>query len=386
MSNEDSDIRTQLIHAGEPADRIEGAVCLPVFQSATFAYEGGADYHDLRYIRLNNTPNHTALEQKLSVIAGGESAVVTSSGMSAIAMALMSVLETGDHLLAQNCLYGGTYGLVAHDLPAFGVAYDLFDGDAPEEWADLLLPETRAVYVETMSNPLLEVADLEAVVAFAREHDLVSLIDNTFASPINFRPLDLGFDIELHSCTKYLNGHSDIVAGCAIGSGTKIERIRRRLNHFGGCLDPHACFLLHRGMKTLSLRVREQNENARRLARLLVGHPRVLRVSYPALETHPQFDRAAALFEGCGGVLSFEIEGEVADADALISRLELPVSAPSLGGVESLITRPVTTTHSGLSQEEQAMSGITERLIRVSVGIEAADDLCADFEQALERV
>lgn len=385
MSDRPQDLRTRLVHAGEPA-RVEGAVCLPIFQSATFAYEGTSDYHDLRYIRLNNTPNHAALEAKLTAISGAEAAVVTSSGMSAIATALMSVLEAGDHLLAQNCLYGGTYSLVTHDLPAFGVSYDLIDGTDPEAWADLLLPETRAIYVETMTNPLLEVADLEAVAAFAREHDLVSLIDNTFASPVNFRPMALGFDIELHSCTKYLNGHSDIVAGCAMGRATRIERLRRRLNHFGGCLDPHACFLLHRGMKTLSLRVLAQNENAQRLARFLVRHPRVARVSYPGLETHPQFDRAAALFEGCGGVLSFEVAGGVREADAMISRLALPVPAPSLGGVETLITRPVTTSHSGLTPEERGQAGIADGLIRVAVGIEAADDLIADFEQALGEI
>lgn len=378
------DIQTQLIHAGEPEERFDGAVALPVFQSATFAYGGESSYHDLKYIRLNNTPNHRALQAKLAAVAGGEAALVTASGMAAISTALMAFLGAEDHLLAQDCLYGGTHSLVAHDLPQHGIAFDFIDGNEPGSWEGKLRPETKVIYVEAMTNPLLEVADLEAVAAFAREHGLVSMIDNTFASPVNFRPLALGFDLELHSCTKYLNGHSDIVAGCAIGRGEYIERVVHRLNHTGGCLDPHACFLLHRGLKTLALRVRQQNENALRLARFLEAHPAVERVNYPGLEAHPQFERAGRLFEGCGGVLSFEARGGAAAADGMLSRLALPIVAPSLGGVETLITRPVTTSHSGLSPEEREAAGISDRLVRVAVGIEAAEDLCADFEQALD--
>ncbi len=379
-------IQTQVIHAGEPEVRPEGAVCLPIYQSATFEYGGQTSYHDLKYIRLNNTPNHRVLHAKLAAIERGETALVTASGMAAISTALLTFLKAGDHLLAQSCLYGGTHSFAAHDLPDFGVAVDFIDGNAPETWSHKLRPETQVIYVETMTNPLLEVPDLKAVVRFARAHNLVSMIDNTFASPVNFRPIEHGFDLSLHSCTKYLNGHSDIVAGCVIGSEALIQRVTRRLNHTGGSLDPHACFLLHRGMKTLSLRVRQQNENALRLARLLIAHPAVERVNYPGLETHPQHDRARTLFEGCGGVFSFEARGDVREADALISRLQLPISAPSLGGVESLTTRPVTTSHSGLSPEERERVGIRDRLIRVAVGIEAPDDLCADFEQALREM
>ncbi len=378
------DIQTQLIHAGEPEDRIEGAVCLPVFQSATFEYSGQSSYHDLKYIRLNNTPNHRVLHAKLAAIERGEAALVTGSGMAAITTSLIAFLKAGDHLLAQSCLYGGTHSFITQDLPGLGIAFDFIDGDDPDSWGRLLRPQTRAIYVETMTNPLLEVPDLRAVVQFARAHDLVSMIDNTFASPVNFRPLEHGFDLSIHSCTKYLNGHSDIVAGCVIGGEAHIARVVHKLNHLGGSLDPHACFLLHRGMKTLSLRVRQQNENALRLSRFLSAHPAVERVNYPGLEAHPQHARARELFEGCGGVLSLEMRGGVREADALISRLRLPICAPSLGGVESLITRPATTSHSGLSPEERARLNISDKLIRVAVGIEAPDDLCADFEQALE--
>jgi len=375
---------TDVIHAGEVDIRFSGAVVLPIFQSATFEYGGAGSYHDLKYIRLNNTPNHEVLHKKLAVLEGGEAALVTASGMAAVTTLLLTVLRNGDHLLAQNCLYGGTVTFLTNDAVDFGIDVDFFAGNDPDSWEALLRPQTRAIYVEPMSNPLLEVADLEAVVAFAKKHKLLAIIDNTFASPVNFRPLDIGFDVVLHSCTKYLNGHSDIVAGGIVGSKEIIERVTHRLNHLGASLDPHACFLLHRGMKTLVLRVRQQNENALRLAHFLQAHPRVETVYYPGLETHPQFARASRLFGGCGGVLSFEVKGNVADADRVLSRLKLSVVAPSLGGVETLITRPVQTSHSGLTPEQKKMAGISDKLIRVAVGIEDGDDLCEDFDQALK--
>lgn len=385
MATPTRDIQTQLIHAGEPDPRIEGAVCLPVFQSATFAFTGESSYHDLRYIRLNNTPNHRALQEKLAAIEGGEASVVAASGMAAITTALLTFLKSGDHFLAQNCLYGGTHSFVTQDLPSFGILHDFVDGNDPDSWEAMLRPETRVIYVETMTNPLMEVADLEAVARFAKAHGLLSMIDNTFASPVNFRPLEIGFDLSIHSCTKYLNGHSDIVGGCVIGRTDLVEQVVHRLNHLGGCMDPHVCFLLHRGVKTLALRVRQQNENAMRLATFLESHPGVERVNYPGLTSHLQYDRARTLFGGCGGVLSFEVPGGVTAADGVISRLKLPISAPSLGGVETLITRPATTSHSGVPPSERARIGISDRLIRVAVGIESPDDLCADFEQALAK-
>ena len=379
-------IETLLIHAGEEDKKYAGAVVLPVFQSATFAYSGENTYHDQKYIRLNNTPSHKAAQEKLARIAGGEDAVVTASGMAAITTALLTVLKKGDHLLAQNCLYGGTQSFLAHNIASFGIDVDFLPGNEPGVWEKRLRPETRAIYIETMSNPLLEVAVLSSAVTFARSPRLISMIDNTFASPVNFRPLDMGFDLSVHSCTKYLNGHSDIVAGCVIGKRDLITRITHRLNLMGGCLDPHACFLLLRGMKTLVLRVEKQNENAQALASFLEAHPAVERVNYPGLASHPQHSRAKSLFKGYGGVLSFEMAGDYRVADEVISRLKLPVSAPSLGGVETLITRPVQTSHAELSAGEREAAGISERLIRVAVGIEAAADLCADFEQAMKGV
>jgi cystathionine beta-lyase/cystathionine gamma-synthase len=230
---------------------------------------------------------------------------------------------------------------------------------------------------------LLQVSDLQAAVDFAAENGLVSIIDNTFASPINFRPAEIGFDLSLHSGTKYLNGHTDIVAGAVIGRADLVESITHTQNHLGGSLDPHACFLLHRGMKTLAVRVRHQNESALKIARWLEQHRAVTRVNYPGLESHANHLRACELFDGFGGVLSFELEGGLDAAQRFIDRVTIPISAPSLGGVETLITRPATTSHSGMSPADRARAGIADGLVRLSIGLESSDDLIEDFETAL---
>lgn len=378
-------LETKLIHAGEPEPRILGAVAMPIFQSATFQYQGETSYHDLKYIRLNNTPNHLALHRKLAALENAEGALVTGSGMAAISTSLLTVLKSGDHLLIQNSLYGGTHDFVTHDFAAFGLSYDFIEAERPETWQALLKPNTKAIYVEAMTNPLLQVADLEAVVKFARAHGLVSLIDSTFASPVNFRPLEWGFDLSLHSGTKYLNGHSDIVCGVVMGAAAWVEKITHRLNHLGGTLDPHAAYLLHRGLKTLALRVRYQNESALAIARFLASHPVVAQVNYAGLESHPGHQRARRLFSGFGGVLSFEPRGGVEAADVFLKSVRLPLIAISLGGVDTLATRPAITTHAGLSAEDRRRAGIADGLIRLSIGIEATDDLIEDFDQALNE-
>ena len=386
MQGKKESIETKTVHAGEPNPRINGAVVMPIFQSAMFESAGERRYDDIRYIRLNNTPNHIALAEKLAQLENAESALVTSSGMAAISTTLLTLLSNGDHLLAQNCLYGGTHYFVTKDLEKFGISYDFIDGNDPESWERKLKPRTRAVYVETISNPLMSVPDLEAIVEFAKSHKLVSVVDNTFASPVNFRPPEFGFDLSLHSATKYLNGHSDIVAGAVIGSKVLVERVTHRLNHLGGSLDPHAAFLLHRGVKTLSIRVKHQNASALRIAQFLESHPAVAKVNYPGLENHPQHKTAQRLFDGYGGMMSFELHGGVDAAESFMHAATLPIIAPSLGGVESLVTRPAATSHSGMSVTDRQELGITDRLIRFSVGIEGTDDLLADFEHALGEV
>jgi cystathionine beta-lyase/cystathionine gamma-synthase len=266
---------TRLVHAGEPSPRLMGAVALPIFQSANFAFGGESSYHDLKYIRLNNTPTHVGLHGKLAAIEDAESAVATASGMAAISTTLLALLQQGDHLLVQRALYGGTHELIHHDLPTLGISHTVIDVTAPDTWAAALQPRSKLLYVETLSNPLLELPHLPALAKFAQAHGLVTVIDNTFASPINFRPMTWGFDIVIHSATKYLNGHSDIVAGAVMGRAADIQRITHKLNHLGGCLDPHACYLLYRGLKTLALRVRQQNHTAEVLAGALAKHPNV---------------------------------------------------------------------------------------------------------------
>jgi len=253
MAKPHQSLETRLIHAGEPKPRIHGAVSLPIFQSSTYQYTGQGDYDDLKYIRMNNTPNHLALHEKLAALENAETALVAASGMAVITTTLFALLSPGDHFLAQDCLYGGTHDFITRDFAGLGISFDFIDGSDPDSWKAKLRPNTKIIYCETMTNPLLQVADLKAIVEFAREHGLVSLIDNTFASPVNFRPAEWGFDLSLHSCTKYLNGHSDIVAGAVIGPADLIGKITHKLVIFGGTLDPHACFLLHRGIKTLSV-------------------------------------------------------------------------------------------------------------------------------------
>jgi cystathionine beta-lyase/cystathionine gamma-synthase len=379
-------IETKLIHSGAAEHGTGGPVVTPIFQSTMFEYGGETNYHDLKYIRLNNTPNQTLLGRKLAELENAEAAIVAASGMAAITTALLTVLSAGDHLLAQSCLYGGTHTFITTDLEAFGISFDFIDGNDPSSWQAKLRPNTKAIYVETMTNPLVQVADLLAVVRFAKQNNLVSLIDNTFASPVNFRPPEWGFDLSLHSCTKYLNGHSDLVAGACIGRADLIEKVTHRLNHLGGSLDPHAAFLLDRGIKTLALRVRQQGQSALRIAGFLEGQPAISRVHYPGLESHSGHERAKSLFDGFGGMLSFEVRDGVEAAERLIHSVTLPIIAVSLGGVETLMIRPAGTTHSEMPREDLERSGIVDGLIRMSVGIERTEDIVEDLADALSVI
>ena len=375
-------IETNLVHAGVPDPRIEGAVVQPVFQTANYLAGGEDSYEDVRYIRLNNSPNHQLLHHRLAVIEGAEDALVAASGMAAVTSTFLTFLRSGDHMLAHQALYGGTQNFLDMDAPGLGIEYTSIDMAEPGGWAATLRPATRMIYVEGVSNPLMEVGDLEAVVRFAREHGLISVIDNTFLTPVNFRPLSIGLDLVVHSATKYLNGHSDIVAGAVAGTADHVALIRRRLNHLGGSLDPHACFLLERGLKTLALRVERQNANALQLALFLTRHPSVERVNYPGLPDDPGHERARKLFAGFGGMLSFSTE-TARQADSFLESVRVPLHAVSLGAIESLVVQPAKSSHLGVSVAERERLGITETLIRVSVGIESIDDLIDDFDRAL---
>jgi len=376
-------LETNLLHAGRPQPAIEGAVITPIFQSANYLMGQESEYGQVRYIRLNNSPNHQTLHARLAAIEGTEAALVTSSGMAAITSSILTFAHAGDHVLAHESLYGGTQSWLQHDVPNLGLSYTPVDGRRASTWEAALRPETKIFYLEAITNPMLHVLDLEAAVRFARQHGLVTLIDNTFASPVNFRPAQIGIDIVLHSATKYLNGHSDIVAGVVAGSQAHVDAVRNIVNHLGGALDPHACYLLERGMKTLALRVGRQNDNALGLAKFLVSHPKVRAVQYPGLETDPGYPTARKLFRGFGGMLSFYTH-TAAQASHVLDNLRIPLHAASLGAVESLVVRPSRSSHLGLSPEERAQQGITDELIRVSVGIEALDELIADFDRALQ--
>lgn len=357
------DISTDAIHGGDPHPRVEGAVTLPIFQSATYEFGDHDDYYDIKYARLNNSPNHIALNKKLALLEGGEAALVLGSGMAAIATTALGLLSKGDHILAQSTVYGGTWSLFKNDLPRFGITCDFVD---PKNFADHIRGETKMIYVESISNPLMEVPDFKAITTLARQNRLLTVIDNTFATPVNFRPIEHGFDLSLHSATKYLNGHSDVVAGCVVGRKDLIAKINHMAVYLGGTLDPHACFMLDRGLKTLQVRVEKHNQSARKIAEHLRAHAKVKQVYYP----------------GYGGMLSFELNNGGA-TEQFIGALKIAVHAPSLGGVESLVIQPSRSSHASLTQAERNSRGITDGLIRFSVGLESVADLIGDLDRAL---
>lgn len=374
---------TIAVHGGELKPNSEGAVVAPIFQSSTYDFTGQTNYKDLRYIRLSTTPNQLQVSKKLAELEGGADAVVTASGMAAISAALLSIVPKGGHLLIQEVLYGGTFHFVADVLESMGRTFSFFPLSDSSDLKKYIRPETKAIYIESVSNPLLNIPDFNSVVRIAKQHKLLTMVDNTLPSPVNFNPIALGFDVVAHSATKYLNGHSDIIAGCVVSRKDLIDQVKELLIVLGGALDPNSCYLLNRGLKTLGVRVRKQNETAMKLAEFLESQERISRVIYPGLSSHPECDRASELFRGPGGMLSFLYQGTAEETDTFLGRLKLPHVAPSLGGVETLVTRPVTTSHAAVPKKERERLGIAENLVRVSVGLEDADDLMDDFSVAL---
>jgi cystathionine beta-lyase/cystathionine gamma-synthase len=383
---EDFRVGTLAVHAGERRPGPDGSLVFPVYPSTVFTVEKGTDYHDLRYPRLSTTPSQVYVHDKLAALEGAEAAVATASGMAAITTVLHALLRAGDHVLAGDCLYGGTHDFLTQRAEALGWTYTFVDPGEPDTWEAALTPRTRVFLVETITNPLVRVGRLREVAEFCRAHGVTSVIDNTFATPVNFRPLQVGFDLVVHSATKYLNGHSDLAAGAVMGSAELIGRVHRTLNLYGGALNPYGGYLLARGIKTLALRVRAQNANALALATFLESHPKVAAVNYPGLASHPDHAHATQLMSGFGGMLSLRPVGGPEAADALLEALRIPYSGPSLGGVESLVTRPAVTSHAGMDPKDRERIGITDDLIRVSCGIEDSDDLVADFAQALDKI
>ncbi|HEV3253148.1 MAG TPA: aminotransferase class I/II-fold pyridoxal phosphate-dependent enzyme [Candidatus Acidoferrales bacterium] len=380
---------TQAVHTGEERYGVGGPVATPIVRSSNFTFssteemkrwaEGKSSAYI--YTRYGN-PTLTVAEAKLAALEGGEAAVVTASGMAAITSALLAVLRAGDEVIATRSLYGGSYRFMRDTFPRLGIRVHHVETDfaGVERFVSL---RTRALYVETPTNPALRLVDLRQAVAVARRYNLVSLIDNTFASPILQKPLALGADIVLHSATKYLAGHSDLIAGAAIGSRKWIKAVRENVIYFGGSMDPGAAYLLIRGLKTLELRVRRQCESALAVAKFLARHPKVARVHYPGLPSHPDHKIARKQMSGFGGMLAFDMKGGLTAARRFCDRARVFLMAASLGGAESLVILPIYTSHYRMSREELRLAGVEPGTVRVSVGLEDSGDLIEDLRQAL---
>jgi cystathionine beta-lyase len=370
---------TVCVHTGTHLDEGTRGIGSPIFPCTSYAYPNPADQNI--YPRYFNVPNQRVVATKVAALEKGEDALVFGSGMAAISTLLFAHLKPGDHALFQSDLYGGTYHFIAAELSAFGIQVGF--AASPAEFKAALRPSTRLIYVESPSNPLLRCIDLAEVGKLAREHGLLSIIDNTSATPINQNPIDFGIHAVLHSATKYLNGHTDVNAGVIVSSSAVIQKVTQYAVNHGGTLDAHACYQLERGLKTLALRVNQHNENAGRLARFLQAHPTVSHVNYPGLANHPDHPVAARQMRGFGGMLSFELR-DPERVDEVLRRLRVATPALSLGGVETLVCLPSRTSHRSMSPEERQRAGISPGLIRVSAGIEDIEDLLEDFEQALK--
>jgi cystathionine beta-lyase len=370
--------KTTCVHAGTLFDEKTRGVNSPIYTSSSFEY---LDLDEAVYPRYFNIPNSEALGKKIAALELAESGMVFSSGMAAITSVLFAFLSQGDHAIFQTGLYGGTFHLVTTELERFGIAFDISSDNEAGTFESLIKENTRLIYVETPSNPLLRITDLEAVGKLAGAHELISVIDNTFASPVNQTPHRFGIDVVIHSATKYLGGHADLCAGTATSSGDKILKIRDMARSLGGSLNAQSVYLLERSIKTLALRIEQQNRNAAFLSEKLAEHPAVTKVYYPGLKDHPGHEIARRQMSGFGGMLSFEIW----DLDPVRFQRKLKLIRPSvsLGGVDTIICSPALTSHRHLSPQEKLKEGISDNLLRLSVGIEDADDLLKDIEQAL---
>jgi cystathionine beta-lyase/cystathionine gamma-synthase len=386
-------LSTTAVHAGTHDDPRTGAVGTPIYQASTFVLNEG-QYRSVEdgfardrfiYSRYGN-PSQWAVQEKLAALEGAESAIVFSSGMAAITSTVLALMDKGAHVVASSDLYGGTFNLFNQEFPTLGMSctmVDSYDFDAIEA---AIQPNTQMLYFEAITNPLLKVIDIPRLAEIAKRRNVRLVVDATFAPPVAMRTLDHGVDVVIHSASKYLNGHSDLIAGVAAGQRKLIDMIWPRLLNYGGSLDPHACFLLERGLKTLAVRMRAHEESALALAEFLESHPRVQKVFYPFLPSHPDYDTASRLLKNGTGNVTFFIEGGDKAALRLVDALKIPKQATSLGGVESLISLPFNTSQATFTARQRADIGIDPGCVRLSVGIEDAADLIADFDQALTAI
>lgn len=390
-------LSTRVVHAGEARVKPHHALTMPIMQSSTFTFENTADLANFQeakiwgdaegreeYGRYGN-PTVAAAEAKLANLDSGEAACLFSSGMAAVTSTLLSLLAAGDHIVMTDDCYRRTRQFVNNFLARYGVTATQVPMGDYEALKAAIQPNTKVIVSESPTNPYLRVLDLKKLVAIAKEHNLKTVIDSTFATPINQRPLEFGVDFVIHSATKYLGGHNDILAGVVIGSDYMIGAIKETQAMFGDVCDPHTAYLLIRGLKTLELRVQRQNQTADKVAHFLAKHPAVRRVFYPALVSHPDYEVAVEQMEGFGGVVSFELEATLEKTGQFVDHLQIPYIGPSLGGVESLVSQVAVTTFYDFSPEERAEIGISDSLIRFAVGVESADDILADLAQALDK-
>ena len=381
------------VHAGEPRDTY-GSLIPPIYQTSTFyfastddAVEACGDYAEsFAYSRITN-PSLDYMEQKLAALEHGKGAVSYASGMGAVAGALFAALKCGDHVIFTKAKYSGTQDITSDWLPRFGIEHDSFQADHLEELEPLIKPNTKVIYVETPANPTLVLVDLAEVAKIAHRHGAKVFVDNTFATPYNTNPLDLGVDVVIHSLTKYIGGHGDLLGGAVISNDTEFLRQCRlgTLMHFGAVMAPFTAFLACRGMKTLGVRMRQHNENALKIARWLEADPRIETVRYPFLESNPQYDIAKKQMRGGGGMISFDVKGGLEAGKKFINSLKLCTLAVSLGDTETLVEQAAAMTHTMIPKEVREAAGITDGMIRMSVGLEDPDDIIADLDQALSR-
>jgi cystathionine beta-lyase/cystathionine gamma-synthase len=377
-------LSTTAIHGGETRPTPGMGVTAPIVQSVNYVQEPGTS-EGLLYTRYGNTPNAERVQKRLALLEGSEAALVLASGMGATSCAMLALLRAGDHLVSSSWIYGGTRKLFTEDLPGMGIEVSFVNPLEPRAWRKALKKNTRVLFLESPVNPTCRVLELNSLQSLAHSEGIALVVDSTFASPVNFRPIEHGVDVVIHSATKYLNGHHDILAGVVCGNEPLIDEVRRKMLVWGQAPDPFACWLLERGLKTLDVRVKRQNENAMQIAQWCSKRSEIAKVHYPGLPNHPDHVTAKAILDGFGGMLAIELKGGGPATLNFIKKLQLFTYAASLGGVDSLVIEPRYSSHAFMTSEEREKIGIPDGFLRMSIGIENAEDLIADIEQALQQ-
>ncbi len=387
-------INTRVTHAGENPDTVHGSVGIPIYQTSTFKFKDadhgarlfGKEESGYIYTRIGN-PTTNTFEEAIALLEHGVGAIATASGMAAVSSAYMTYLGAGSHMVGTDAVYGSSRMVIENDFSRFGVESSFVDTANLDVVRKAMKPNTKLLYIETPANPTIKLTDIEACAKIAHDHGAILVVDNTFMSPILQNPLDLGADVVLHSITKYINGHTDVVGGVLVTkTQEELDRLKSVINNVGGTMDPHQSWLVLRGMRTLSLRVQRGEENARKLADYLEAHPKIDWVRYPGLKSHPQHDLALRQMNGFGSMISFEVKGGLENGKTLLNNVKIPQLAVSLGGFESLIQHPASMTHANIPEDERVEAGITDGLVRLAVGTEDVEDLQADLEQALALI